>query len=136
MAVLGITVNICFRFSNKRNINFKEILTVTKSIIVSLITALPIAAFGVFWMFVWLVGTNGYSEAKSGTILALNLLMVILSVIVSSVASGFLTNFLQAKTQWSVFVAAPLAIVSVTVVSVFVLFAGSLFIVGVVGQTR
>ena len=108
----------------------------TKLIIVSLITALIMTAFGAFWMFVWLIGTNGYSEAKGGTILALNLLLVILSVIVSSAASGFLTKMLQAKTGWSVFAAAPLAIIAVIAVSVFVLFAGSLLIVGVVGQTR
>jgi hypothetical protein len=71
---------------------------VTKLIVVSLSTALIMIAFGVFWMFVWLIGTNGYSESKGGTILVLNLLMVILLVIVSSAASGFLTKILQAKT--------------------------------------
>jgi hypothetical protein len=109
---------------------------VAKLILVSLVTAVIMIAFGVFWMFVWLVGTNGYSEAKGGTILTLNLLMVILSVIVSSVASGFLTKVLQAKTGWSVFAVAPLTIIAVIAVSVFVLFVGSLLIVGVVGQTR
>jgi hypothetical protein len=108
----------------------------TKLIVVSLVTALIMIAFGVFWMFVWLIGANGYSEAKGGTILGLNLLLVILSVVVSSAASAFLTKTLEAKTGWSVFIAAPLTVVAVVVVSVLALFVGSLIIVGVVGQTR
>lgn len=108
----------------------------TKLIVVSLITALIMIAFGVFWMFAWLIGTNGYSESKGGTILALNLLMVILSVVVSSAASGFLTKILQAKTQWSVFIAAPLTIIAVIAVSVSALFIGSLLVVLLIGQTR
>jgi hypothetical protein len=62
--------------------------------------------------------------------------MVILAVIVSSAASGFLTKMLQAKTGWSVFTAAPLTIIAVIIVAIFVLFVGSLLIVGVLGQTR
>lgn len=108
----------------------------TKLIVVSLVTALIMIVFGVFWIFVWLVGTNGYSEAKGGTILGLNLLLVILSVIVSSAASAFLTKMLEAKTGWSVFIAAPLTVVAVVAVSVVVMFVGSLIVVGVVGQTR
>lgn len=108
----------------------------TKLIVVSLITALIMIAFGVFWMFVWLIGTNGYSESKGGTILALNLLIVILSVVVSSAASGFLTKILQAKTQWSVFIAAPLTIIAVIAISVSALFIGSLLVIFLIGQTR
>jgi hypothetical protein len=87
-------------------------------------------------MFVWLIGTNGYSEAKGGTILVLNLLMVILSVVVSSAASGYLTKTLQTKTQWSVFIAAPLTIIAVIAVSVSALFIGSLLVIFLIGQTR
>lgn len=108
----------------------------TKLIVVSLVTALIMIVFGVFWMFVWLIGTNGYSETKGGTILALNLLMVILSVVISSAASGFLTKTLQAKTQWSVFIAAPLTIIAVIAVSVSALFVGSLLVIFLIGQTR
>jgi hypothetical protein len=108
----------------------------TKLIIVSLVTALIMIAFGVFWMFMWLVGTNGYSEAKGGTILVANLVLVILSIFVSSAASSILTKMLQAKTGWSIFAAAPLVTVTVIAVSVFALFVGSLIVIGVVGQTR
>lgn len=108
----------------------------TKLIVVSLVTALVMIVFGVFWMFVWLVGTNGYSEAMGGTILGLNLLLVILSIVVSSATSAFLTKTLEAKTGWSVFIAAPLTVVAVVAVSIFALFVGSLIVVGVVGQTR
>jgi hypothetical protein len=109
---------------------------VTKLIVVSLITALIMIAFGVFWMFVWLIGTNGYSESKGGTILALNLLMVIFWVIISSVASGYLSAKLQKKTGLSFFIAAPLTILMVIAVAGIALFIGSIIVVIVFGQTR
>lgn len=107
-----------------------------KLIVVSLLTALVMIAFGAFWMFMWLVGTNGYSEAKGGTILAANLVLVILSIVVSSAASAFLTGFLERKNGWSFFAAAPLSIVAVVAAAVAVLFVGSLIVISVVGTTR
>jgi uncharacterized membrane protein len=109
---------------------------VTKLIVVSLVTALIMIAFGVFWMFVWLIGTNGYSEAKGGTILVLNLLMVIFWVIISSVASGYLSEKLQKKTGLSFFIAAPLTILMVIAVAGIALFIGSIIVVIIFGQTR
>ena len=108
----------------------------TKLIFVSVLTALIMVAFGIFWMFMWLVGTNGYSEAKGGTILVLNLLLVLLSIFVSSAASSFLTKTLQEKLALSFLLAAPLAVLAVVVASVIGLFVGSLIIVGVVGTAR
>jgi hypothetical protein len=93
------------------------------------------AVFGAFWMFAWLIGANGYGETKGGIILGLNLLMVILAVVVSSAASAFLTKIIQAKTQWSVLLVAPLSVLVVVIVALFALFVGSLLIIGIVGQT-
>jgi hypothetical protein len=52
------------------------------------------------------------------------------------VGSAFLTKFLQKKTGWSFFAAAPLSIVAVVAAAVAILFVGSIVIVGFVGQTR
>lgn len=108
----------------------------TKTLIISAITALLMIVFGVFWMFMWLVGTNGYSGSQGGTILAANLVLVILSIIVSSAASGWLTGKLEARAGWPVWAVAPLVIVGVLVAAVIVLIAGSLLIVAVFGRTR
>ena len=81
-----------------------------KTLIVSAITALSMIAFGVFWMFMWLVGTNGYSESKGGMILGGNLALVILSIIISSAASGWLANKLGARLGWPMWAAAPVVI--------------------------
>ncbi|HYG09967.1 MAG TPA: hypothetical protein VD835_08485, partial [Pyrinomonadaceae bacterium] len=63
-----------------------------KTLIVSVVTALLMIAIGVFWMFMWLVGTNGYSESKGGMILVSNLVLVISSVVGSTAASGWLAS--------------------------------------------
>ncbi|MDQ4120713.1 MAG: hypothetical protein M3209_04615 [Acidobacteriota bacterium] len=107
-----------------------------KSIIVSLLTALIMIAFGVFWMFMWLIGTNGFSEKQGGRILALNLVMVIFSVIISSVASGYLSETIQKKAGLSFFIAAPLTILLVIAVVGLVMFIGSIIIAITFGQTR
>jgi hypothetical protein len=109
---------------------------VTKTLIVSAITALSMIAFGIFWMFMWLVGTNGYSESKGGMILAGNLAMVMLSVIVSAAASGWLAKKLEAKMAWPFWAAAPLAVAGVMLVAVIALVAGSLLIIAVFGRMR
>jgi hypothetical protein len=93
-------------------------------------------AFGVFWMFVWLIGTNGYSESKGTTILGLNLLLVILFVVVSGAVTGYLSERLQKKTGLSFFIAAPLTILMVVAAAGAALFVGSIIIVIIFGQTR
>lgn len=93
-------------------------------------------AIGVFWMLVWLVGTNGYGESKGTSILVGNLVLVILSVVVSGAASGWLANKLEARFGWPVWVAAPVAIFAAVAVSVVALFVGSVLIIALFAQTR
>jgi hypothetical protein len=107
-----------------------------KTLIVSAVTALLMIAFGVFWMFMWLVGTNGYNGSTGGAILACTLVLVILSIILSSVASGWLANKLAARLGWSMWASAPVAIVGVVPVAVFFLFVGSLIIIAVAESVR
>lgn len=109
---------------------------VAMRIIVSAITALLMAVIGLFWMFIWLVGTNGYSESKGGTILASNLVLVLLSIIGSAIASGWLARQMNKSTGWSAWVVAPLTIVGVVITSVLVLAGASLLVVAAVGTTR
>lgn len=107
-----------------------------KTIAVSGVTALLMIAFGVFWMFMWLVGTNGYSESKGTLILGSNLAMVISAVFATSAASGWLARKFEAKWAWPFWAAAALAVFVVLAVAVIALFVGSLLIIAVFGRTR
>ena len=107
-----------------------------KTLFVSAITAFLMILFGVFWMFTWLIGTNGYNGSTGGAILACNLALVILSIIFSSAASGWLANVLAARLRWPMWAAAPVVIFGVVVVSVIFLFAGSLIIIAVAESMR
>jgi len=107
-----------------------------KTLLVSVITGLLMCAFGLFWMFMWLVGTNGYNGSIGGAILACNLALVILSIIVSSATSGWLANKLGARLSWPMWASAPVAILVVMMVSGIFLFVGSLIIIAVAESVR
>lgn len=105
------------------------------TVVVSAIAAVIMALFGVFWMFTWLIGTNGYSTSQGTTILLCNLVLVVLSIIISSVASGRLAKGLETRTAWSLWITAPLAILPMTVAAIVALFVGSVIVVLVFGRT-
>ncbi|HEX8634951.1 MAG TPA: hypothetical protein VF703_12460 [Pyrinomonadaceae bacterium] len=108
----------------------------TKTLIVSAVNALLMIAVGVFWMFMWLVGTNGYNGSTGGAILAANLALVVLSIICSSVASGWLAQRLAARLGWPMWATAPVVILGVVTVSVIFLFVASLIIIAVAESVR
>ncbi len=105
------------------------------TVVISGIAALIMILFGIFWMITWLIGTNGYSESKGLTILVSNLVLVLLSIAVSSVASGWLARKLETRTAWSPWITAPLAILAVILVAVNALFIGSVIIILIFGMT-
>ncbi len=104
--------------------------------IVSVSTALLMLVIGVFWMFMWLIGTNGYNTSTGTVILAGILVLVLLSTIVASVASGWLTKMLVTRTGTTLWIIAPLCIVAMTAVAVAALFIGSIVIIGIAEATR
>ncbi|HZG50957.1 MAG TPA: hypothetical protein VEZ40_02375 [Pyrinomonadaceae bacterium] len=108
----------------------------TKTLVVSAATALLMIALGVFWMFMWLVGTNGYDGSTGGAILAANLVLVILSIIFSSVASGWLAQRLAARLGWPLWASAPIAVLAAVTISFIFLFVGSLIIIAVAESMR
>lgn len=107
-----------------------------KAIGVSVVTALLMIVFGVFWMFMWLIGTNGYSESKGTLILGSILALVILSVVASSASSSLLARKLEAKMAWPFWAAAALAVFGVVLVAILAVFIGSILIVVIFGGTR
>ncbi|CAN5587407.1 hypothetical protein BH20ACI4_BH20ACI4_18050 [soil metagenome] len=104
--------------------------------IVSGITALIMLVIGVFWMITWLIGTNGYNTSTGTAILAANLVLVLLSTIVASVASGWLAKRLVTKTGMSLWIIAPLCVFAVIAVTVAALFIGSIIIIAIAEATR
>jgi len=114
----------------------RRISGMTKTLVVSAATALLMIALGVFWMFMWLVGTNGYDGSTGGAILAANLVLVILSIIFSSVASGWLAQRLAARLGWPLWASAPIAVLAAVTISFIFLFVGSLIIIAVAESMR
>jgi hypothetical protein len=104
--------------------------------IVSIITASIMFAIGVFWMFVWLVGTNGYSEKIGTAILAGNLVLVIISTIAAALASGGLAKRFVTKTGKSPLIVAPLCIIASVTAAVAIMFIVSIIIVTIAEAAR
>lgn len=102
----------------------------------ALSTALIMIAVGVFWMLMMLVGTNGYDTSTGGKILVGNFVLVLVTVVVASIASGWLAHALQKWSKMSSWVVGPLTVVAVTVASVGVLFVLGFLIVAVIDSTR
>ncbi len=105
----------------------------TMRIVVWAVTAVLMVIVGLFWMFIWLIGTNGYSEAKGGLILASNAVLVLVATIAATVASGWVAHRLAAATTWSPWVVAPLTILGVLVAIIVLLFVASTIIVIAIG---
>lgn len=106
-------------------------------LVVPVITALVMIVVGLFWIFTMLIGTNGYNSSTGGAILLGNLVLVILTIIVASAASGRVAYTLQKRTGITLWVLAPLSVITATVISFITLFiVGGLVIVGVAEATR
>lgn len=108
----------------------------SKTIIIAVLQALLMLAVGVFWMFMWLVGANGYSERKGIIILGGNLVIAISAVIFASLASGWVASKFASRTTMSFWLIAPLTILVVTAVALVSMFIGSLIIIFAVGTSR
>jgi hypothetical protein len=102
----------------------------------SIITVLATLPVGAFWMFVWLVGTNGYSERKGFAILASILGLVVVSIVVATATSGLLAARIQAATQWPGWVVVLGTVAAVLVAWLIILCVGSFAIVLLLGSTR
>jgi hypothetical protein len=105
-------------------------------VVVPVVTALIMIVVGVFFMFMWLIGTNGYNTSMGGTILGANLVVIIIAIVIASVVSGWLAHVLQARTGMSPWLVGPLTVVAVSAVSSIAIFLIGIIIIGVVDSTR
>lgn len=105
-------------------------------VVVPVITALVLIAVGVFWMFMMLVGANGYDGSTGMKILVGNFVLVIVTIVISSILSGWLAHVVQRRSGISSWVVGPLAVVFVTAASILALFVVGFLIVAVVDSTR
>lgn len=70
-------------------------------VVVPVVAALIMIADGAFWMFTMLLGTNGYDSKTGGRILVGNLVLVIVTIVISSLASGLLVHVIQTRSKMS-----------------------------------
>ncbi|HEV2763153.1 MAG TPA: hypothetical protein VGV38_09170 [Pyrinomonadaceae bacterium] len=104
---------------------------------VALTTALVLIVFGVFWMFVMLIGMNGFDEATGIKGLIASAVLVIVTAVISSIISGGLAHLLQTRSGISPWLVGPLTVVSVTAVSIiFIFVSGSILISVIYDATR
>jgi len=103
---------------------------------VPVITALVLIVVGVFWMFTMLVGANGYNESQGGAILVGNFVLVIITIVVSSAASGLLAHALQKRSGMSPWLVAPISVGAVTVAAIIAIFLIGTIIIIAVDSTR
>lgn len=123
------------RVAAERPANIDE-ARMSVTLLTPIMTVLATLPVGAFWMFVWLVGTNGYSERKGFAILASILSLVVVSIVVATATSGLLAARIQAATQWPGWVVVLGSVAGVLVAWLVVLCVGSFAIVLVVGSTR
>jgi len=105
-------------------------------VVVPVVTALLMIVVGVFLMLMWLVGANGYNTSMGEMILGANLLVIIITIVIASVASGWLAHLLRRRTGMSPWLVGPMTVVAVTGVSTMALFLIGIIIVGVVESAR
>lgn len=99
---------------------------------VSLVTALILIAFGVFWMFVMLVGMNGFDEATGLKGLIANAVLLIVVVVISGIVSGWLAHVLQKRSGISPWLVGPLTVLGVTAVSIITIFVSGFLLISVI----
>lgn len=95
-------------------------------------TAIAMLVVGAFWMFMWLVGSNGFSSSRGAVVLAGNLLLVTVAV------SGctWFTRRLGGRwiaQGWSPLKAAALATLSSLAAGLAFLVTGSFAVLAVAG---
>lgn len=94
------------------------------------ITGCTMAVLGAFWMFAWLIGSNGYNSSRGATVLGGNLLLVALAL----VGSVWLARRLSGRwlaNGWPLWRATALATVSSVAAALVFLGVGCLVVVGI-----
>lgn len=98
--------------------------------VVAAVLALLLGGLGFFML---LVGLNGVSEAKGGTILSGYLILLLLTAVLVLGLSRWGVQALATRTGWSLWVLGPLMLVITVVSTIVVLMVGSVLLLLVVG---
>ena len=98
------------------------------------ITLASMLVLGSFGFFILLVGLNGVSEAKGGRLLTAYLIVLLLATIFSIWASRWFVQTLTSRSNWSLWVSAPLCIVATVLITAAIVVVAS-FILLVFGTT-
>jgi hypothetical protein len=98
------------------------------------ITFASMLVLGSFGFFILLVGLNGVSEAKGGRLLTAYLIVLLAATIFSIWASRWSVQTLTSRSNWSLWVSAPLSIVAAVLIAAAIVVVAS-FILLVFGTT-
>ncbi|HYN86634.1 MAG TPA: hypothetical protein VER32_15400 [Pyrinomonadaceae bacterium] len=105
-----------------------------QSFAVGTVTALLMVAASAVGFFFMLLALNGFSERQASPLIAAYTALAILCALVAAVASGWGAKALARAANWSMWAAAPLAVVGACVAGLAVLFVGC-FLILLVGSS-
>lgn len=105
-----------------------------QSFVAGAVAAILMVAVGVVGFFFLLLALNGFSGRQAEPLLAAYIALAVLCVIGAAVATGFGARALARKARWSMWAAAPLAVVAASLGGLGVLVAGS-FVILLVGSS-
>ena len=100
---------------------------------VGVVTALLMLAVSALGLFMMILGLNGFSESEATPMLVAYVALALVSVVVAAAASAWGAKALASSARWSMWAAAPLAVVAVCVAGCVALVAGS-FVILLVGS--
>jgi hypothetical protein len=100
---------------------------------VSLVTALILIVFGVLWMaLMFFGGAYGNDTTNALTGLIVISVLLLMTIVIASLASGWLAHVLQTRSGISPWLVGPGTVVAVTAVAMIVIFVGGSIVTSVV----
>jgi len=99
---------------------------------VSLSTALILIVFGLLWLVIMAFGAYGYDTSNGLAALIAGAVLLIMTIVIASMASGWLAHVLQTRSGISPWLVGPGTVVAVTAVAMIVIFVGGSIVTSVV----
>jgi hypothetical protein len=91
---------------------------------VSLSTALILIVFGLLWVVIMAFGAYGYDTSNGLAALIAGAVLLMMTIVIASLASGWLAHVLQTRSGISPWLVGPGTVVAVTAVAMIVIFVG------------
>ena len=106
-----------------------------KLVVVSVFTALAIAAVGVGVFFFLMLGMNGMTERQAAPVFVGYFILGLFTLVAAAAASAWGAGYVTRRAGWSLWVTGPLAVFVVSAAGGALLFLGSIVLLAVLVET-